>query len=262
MTDDIMIFKGHEVEVFELNDTIYFNPKHVSICLGIEYKTAQNHMSVMNAFQVTLLTNNSISRLTGFRKLHNTGENFLTESGVYKLIFKSRKPEAEVFQDWVTDVVLPAIRKNGVYRLNNNFNTRKENFELELIGVSHTSHILNLSDISKLQLIHEVHKNNYVSTKSLPMYEENVRLSFSATDLLSKNNCDLKAVSFNKLMITKGFLVEKERKSTGKNKKYFKSLSVDGLKYGKNDRNVSNPLETQPHYYEDTFMDLYELIIN
>lgn len=48
-----------------------------------------------------------------FRKLHNTGENFLTESGVYKLIFKSRKEEAERFQDWVTDEVLPLIRKTG-----------------------------------------------------------------------------------------------------------------------------------------------------
>ncbi|MEG2247037.1 MAG: BRO family protein [Romboutsia sp.] len=44
------------------------------------------------------------------RKLNNAGENFLTESGVYKFIFKSRKEEAEKFQDWVTEEVLPAIR--------------------------------------------------------------------------------------------------------------------------------------------------------
>ena len=39
----------------------------------------------------------------------------MTESGVYKLIFKSRKEEAERFQDWVTDEVLPTIRKHGAY---------------------------------------------------------------------------------------------------------------------------------------------------
>ena len=50
-----------------------------------------------------------------FRKLKNRGENFLTESGVYKLIFKSHKEEAEKFQDWVTDEVLPTIRKTGGY---------------------------------------------------------------------------------------------------------------------------------------------------
>lgn len=50
-----------------------------------------------------------------FRKLHNTGENFLTKSGVYKLIFKSKKPDAERFQDWVTDEVLPQIEQTGGY---------------------------------------------------------------------------------------------------------------------------------------------------
>ena len=50
-----------------------------------------------------------------FRKLNNRGEKFLTESGVYKLIFKSDKKEAEKFQDWVTDEVLPEIRKTGGY---------------------------------------------------------------------------------------------------------------------------------------------------
>ncbi|MFQ9651225.1 MAG: Bro-N domain-containing protein [Enterocloster sp.] len=36
---------------------------------------------------------------------------FLTESGVFKLIFKSRKPNADAFSDWVTDEVLPALHK-------------------------------------------------------------------------------------------------------------------------------------------------------
>ncbi len=58
------------------------------------------------------MTNSKMHNMQ-FRKLHNTGENFLTESGVYKLIFKSRKEEAERFQDWVTDEVLPSIRKTG-----------------------------------------------------------------------------------------------------------------------------------------------------
>ena len=38
---------------------------------------------------------------------------FITESGVYDLIFKSRKKEAIAFKDWVTDEVLPQIRQTG-----------------------------------------------------------------------------------------------------------------------------------------------------
>lgn len=39
----------------------------------------------------------------------------VSESGLYKLIMRSDKPEARAFQDWVTKVVLPAIRKDGAY---------------------------------------------------------------------------------------------------------------------------------------------------
>lgn len=41
--------------------------------------------------------------------------NFINESNLYKLVFQSRKPEAERFADWVTSEVLPAIRKHGAY---------------------------------------------------------------------------------------------------------------------------------------------------
>lgn len=34
----------------------------------------------------------------------------ISESGLYKLVMRSDKPEARAFQDWVTKVVLPAIR--------------------------------------------------------------------------------------------------------------------------------------------------------
>lgn len=41
----------------------------------------------------------------------------LSEAGLYKLVMRSNKPEARAFQDWVTRVVLPAIRKDGAYVL-------------------------------------------------------------------------------------------------------------------------------------------------
>ena len=39
----------------------------------------------------------------------------ITEAGLYRLVMRSNKPEASDFQDWVTDTVLPAIRKDGAY---------------------------------------------------------------------------------------------------------------------------------------------------
>ena len=39
----------------------------------------------------------------------------VNEPGLYRLILKSRKPEAKAFQRWVTHEVLPAIRRDGGY---------------------------------------------------------------------------------------------------------------------------------------------------
>lgn len=40
---------------------------------------------------------------------------FIPESDVYRLAFGSKLPTAERFTDWVTEEVLPAIRRNGSY---------------------------------------------------------------------------------------------------------------------------------------------------
>lgn len=40
---------------------------------------------------------------------------YVTESGLYALIFGCEKPEAKAFKKWVTSEVLPAIRKQGYY---------------------------------------------------------------------------------------------------------------------------------------------------
>ena len=39
----------------------------------------------------------------------------INESGIYALILRSNKPEAEKFRKWITSEVLPAIRKRGAY---------------------------------------------------------------------------------------------------------------------------------------------------
>ncbi|VUS88699.1 BRO-N domain-containing protein [Klebsiella huaxiensis] len=40
---------------------------------------------------------------------------FVNEPNLYRVIFRSNKPDAKQFQDWVFNVVLPAIRKTGRY---------------------------------------------------------------------------------------------------------------------------------------------------
>lgn len=120
--NNLMIFEGKEVEVFEYEGQVLFNPRHVGKCLDIKDVTVRRAIQSMNDKQVVKITNSNVHSMN-FRKLANRGENFVTESGVYKLIFKSKKKEAEKFQDWVADEVLPTIRKHGAYMTENTVDT-------------------------------------------------------------------------------------------------------------------------------------------
>lgn len=117
MNKSLFDFKGNKVEIFEYKGEILFNPKDVAKCIGITESTLRDHISKFTKTQVVKLKNKDISDvgIIDFRKLNNAGENFLKEPGLYKLIFKSHKPEAEEFQDWVTDSVLPTLRQTGGY---------------------------------------------------------------------------------------------------------------------------------------------------
>lgn len=49
----------------------------------------------------------------------------VSESGLYQLIFSSRKPQAKAFRRWVTGTVLPSIRQTGGYQTNDDARTAR-----------------------------------------------------------------------------------------------------------------------------------------
>lgn len=56
---------------------------------------------------------------------------FISESGVYKLLFRSRKEIAKEFVRWITKEVIPTIRKTGSYSLKPN--PVKEQLECQMM---------------------------------------------------------------------------------------------------------------------------------
>jgi hypothetical protein cdifQCD-6_19373 len=117
--NNLMVFENQKVEVFEFEGKVLFNPYDVGRCLELTDSAVRMAIKGMNSKQVMLMKNPDVNTID-IRKLNPRGENFLTESGVYKLIFRSRKKEAERFCDWVTDEVLPTIRQTGKYETNSN----------------------------------------------------------------------------------------------------------------------------------------------
>lgn len=48
----------------------------------------------------------------------NPNKTIISESGLYALVFKSKKESAKRFRKWITKEVIPAIRKTGSYGIN------------------------------------------------------------------------------------------------------------------------------------------------
>lgn len=69
-----------------------------------------NHLrEALDDDEITNLRNSEVWNQPGRAPL------IISEPGLYKLIMRSRKPEAKEFQRWVTHEVLPSIRKHGAY---------------------------------------------------------------------------------------------------------------------------------------------------
>ena len=71
----------------------------------------------------------------------------VSESGLYSLIFRSRKPEARRFRKWVTSEVLPALRKTGTYTLSGH----DPDLEIPDLPLS----VRRLKSYARVQVLHE-----------------------------------------------------------------------------------------------------------
>lgn len=93
------------IRVQVINNEPWFVAKDVCQVLGIEkYRDTISRLDEDERGSVLVDT------LGGKQQFTATNE-----SGLYHLIFQSRKPEAKRFRKWVTSEVLPAIRKTGRY---------------------------------------------------------------------------------------------------------------------------------------------------
>lgn len=87
-----------------------------NVALALGYKNPNDAIFRHVAIEDKVLIRNSMLKdSSSLRKLNNAGEIFINESGLYSLIFNSELQSAKRFKKWVTNEVLPQIRKTGAY---------------------------------------------------------------------------------------------------------------------------------------------------
>lgn len=108
--NELQIFSNQEfgtIRTTEINGEPFFVGKDVAEALGYEKprNAIAQHVDPDDALKQGLT--DSLGR--------EQEAIFISESGVYALVFSSKLPKAKEFKHWVTSEVLPTIRKHGAY---------------------------------------------------------------------------------------------------------------------------------------------------
>ena len=117
MDEKLMLFKSSEfgeIRVSELSGEPMFCLSDVCKSLNLNQSSrVKERLSLDGVTQIKVI--DSLGR--------EQFANFINEKNLYRVIMRSDKDEAEKFQDWICDDVLPSIRKNGGYLLSNENDT-------------------------------------------------------------------------------------------------------------------------------------------
>lgn len=97
-------FESNQVRTVTHNDEPWFVGKDVAEILGY----ADTDYAIRTHCKKAMTIPEEISGIDFRSKI-------IPESDVYRLIIKSKKPEAAIFETWVMEEVLPQIRKTGSY---------------------------------------------------------------------------------------------------------------------------------------------------
>lgn len=108
--EGIKIFERQEfgqVRVVDVNGEPWFVARDVAKALGYQntVEAVNTHCKKVNDFRDSKMLPSA------------TPMKIIPESDVYRLVMRSNLPDAERFQDWVVEEVLPSIRRAGSYSM-------------------------------------------------------------------------------------------------------------------------------------------------
>lgn len=231
-------FLGREINVYGSADNPYFFAKDVAEWLEL------SNVSDM----ISRIDEEERSKFN----LGRQGEGwFLTEDGLYEVLFQSRKPIAKQFKKGVKEI-LKSIRRTGEFSA-----SKKPSISDKMKAATWAAKFLNLNESSKLIIAKQILEPYNLP---LPDYTPSHGVLKSASELLKESGSTMSAREFNARLIELGYLTELTRPSSKGGVKKFKSITAKGLEYGENQVNPNNPKSTQPLWYADRFNEFMNVV--
>ncbi len=128
--------EGASVRMQMIKDEPWFAAKDVCELLGLD--NSRQAVSRLDDDEKGVINSDTLG---GKQEL-----TFVNESGMYALIFQSRKPQARAFRKWVTGEVLPSLRKYGYYVAPGAQLTDEQREELERVMMGRMQRYLSRRD--------------------------------------------------------------------------------------------------------------------
>ena len=136
---------------------------------------------------------------------------FIPESDVYRLIVKSKLPQAEEFEKWLFEDVLPSIRKNGGYISNQENLTQEEILAKALIVAQN---VINEKDKLNKQLQaqnSELTVDNQIMKPKAEYFDELVDRNLLTNFRETAKQLGIKEKLFIKFLLDKKYLYRDKR---------------------------------------------------
>jgi len=241
MSDELQLFESPvfgSIEILILNGKEYFPATKVAAILG--YKKPKDAI----ARHCLLDEDGSVfyGLIDSLGRTQNT--RFINEGNLYRLIVKSKLPQAQEFEKWVFDEVLPMIRKTGgVYMADNlvdeffrnpqgvvdimqaYINEKKKVEELtpsankwdnwisskNIYTVHQASHVLGIKGMGLKNLFKYFRNNGFVSDKNLAYRQYQDQGLFRVKEIESVTRFGHKYKRFKTFLTPKGIDYFKER---------------------------------------------------
>ncbi|NIJ86962.1 hypothetical protein FHY35_004012 [Xanthomonas arboricola] len=189
----------------------------------------------------------------------------ISEPDMYRLVANSRLPEAEKFERWIFENVLPTIRKTGNYGQGASPRQLTGYVGDGCTLIESISRTLNLAPSSTLGMYQKLGEK-VGHTDLLPAYaidgrgEGSSEPTAALQTLLKQHDAPIGVVRAYAFLEAQGIVERRSRPSTRGDTKHFWTITAVGAQYGKNITSPANPRETQPHFYTSEFPRLLQMM--
>lgn len=224
------------------------------------------------------VTSSKVGVQTGFKQdgtpaIQNVDMTFINEANLYRVIMRSDKPQAEAFQDWVCEEVLPSIRKTGKYSMKKDEELDDGAFAVEvahfILGNPHISVADKIGmcqsmfgdgkmpSVADIKAKRTQEESKPTPPKAKPMAKQGDLFAGSSAPLrILLNGRGISSHRFNQILEKKGYI---DQLYCNSNSHSYYVLTDKGKEYG---YNIGSSSYSIIHWRVERFEELFRIVTN